>query len=410
MKQSKLIRTSTVAMSLDFLLKGQLAFLNQYFEVIAVSGDDEHLNIVAEREKVKTASVPMQRIISPLKDLVSLWKLYWLFKKEQPLIVHSITPKAGLLSMTAAKLACVPIRIHTFTGLIFPSKKGILQRLLIVMDRVLCYCATHIYPEGKGVKKDLIRYKITSKPLKVIANGNVNGIDTSYFSKEQVSFQEQQTLKKELGIAENDFVFVFVGRLVGDKGINELVQAFKQLVVSLSGVENSSIKNQTKLLLVGPLESDLNPLQEETLREIETNKNVISVGFQKEVRSYFAIADCLVFPSYREGFPNVVLQAGAMGLPAIVTDINGSNEIIMDGENGIIIPSKNTIALQKAMSKMMNEEVFYNELQQNSRKMIVAKYEQKVVWQAILEEYRKLEVRSLENRRQFSITNKTREN
>lgn len=389
----KLIRTSTVALSLDFLIKGQLAFLNQYFEVIAVSGADEHLTVVAEREKVKTVSVPMQRNISPLKDLVSLWQLYWLFKKEQPDIVHSITPKAGLLSMIAAKLAGVPIRIHTFTGLIFPGKKGFLQRLLIFMDRLLCACATQVYPEGEGVKRDLIYYKITSKPLKVIANGNVNGIDTAYFSKEQVAFQEQQTLKKELGIGENDFVFIFVGRLVGDKGINELVQAFKQLVVSSSGVENSSIKNQIKLLLVGPLESDLDPLQPETLKEIDNNPNVISVGFQKEVRSYFAIADSFVFPSYREGFPNVVLQAGAMGLPSIVTDINGSNEIIVDGENGIIIPAQNTIALQEAMLRMIPKGAFYNQLQQNARKMIVFRYEQKVVWEAILEEYRKLEVR-----------------
>lgn len=379
---NKIIRTSTVALSLDFLLKGQLAFLNQYFEVIAVSGEDKHLRTVAEREKVKTIAVPMQRNISPLKDLVSLWRLYWLFKKEKPEIVHSITPKAGLLSMLAAKFAGVPIRIHTFTGLIFPSKTGFLQRLLIFMDRLLCSCATHIYPEGQGVKKDLTHYKITSKSLKVIANGNVNGIDTTYFSKEKVAFQEQESLKKELGISETDFVFVFVGRLVGDKGINELVTAFSQLTT-----------HNSQLLLVGPLESDLDPLHSETLKEIKNNPNIISVGFQSNVRSYFAIADCLVFPSYREGFPNVVLQAGAMGLPAIVTDINGSNEIIMHGKNGIIIPSQNAIALREAMLKMMTEKAFYNELQQNARKMIVSRYEQKVVWKAILNEYKELEVR-----------------
>lgn len=379
----KVIRTSTVALSLDFLLKGQLAFLNQYFEVIAVSGEDEHLRAVAQREEVRTIPLQMQRTISPLKDLVSLWQLYWLFKKEQPQIVHSITPKAGLLSMIAAKLAGVPVRIHTFTGLIFPSKKGVLQRLLIAMDRVLCYCATQVYPEGEGVRNDLIHYKITSKPLKVIASGNVNGIDTAYFSKEQVSCQEQQKLKKELGINENDFVFIFVGRLVGDKGINELVSAFSQLPTSNS-----------RLLLVGPFESDLDPLQSNTLNEIQSNPNIITVGFQTDVRLYYSIADCLVFPSYREGFPNVVLQAGAMGLPAIVTDINGSNEIIVDGENGIIIPAQNTIALQEAMLRMIPKGAFYNQLQQNARKMIVSRYEQKVVWEAILEEYRKLEVRS----------------
>lgn len=373
----KLIRTSTVAMSLDFLLKGQLAFLNQQYEVVAVSGEDEHLRTVAEREKVRTIAVTMQRNISPLQDLISLWKLYILFKKEKPGIVHSITPKAGLLSMLAAKLAGVPVRIHTFTGLIFPSKTGFLQKVLIIMDRLLCACATHIYPEGQGVKNDLIQYKITCKLLKVIANGNVNGIDTTYFSKELVSTQEQETLRGKLGIKENDFVFVFVGRLVGDKGINELVAAFSQLPTS-----------NFQLLLVGPLESNLDPLKSETLKVIESNSNIISVGFQLDVRLYYSISDCLVFPSYREGFPNVVLQAGAMGLPTIVTDINGSNEIITEGENGTIIPAKNTELLLEAMKKMRNDSAFYRQLQTNARPMIVSRYEQQLVWEALLEEYK----------------------
>jgi len=382
----KVIRTSTIAMSLDFLLKGQLAFLNQHFEVVAVSGEDDHLKTVQEREGVRTIPLQMQRAISPLKDLIALVQLYFLFKKEKPEIVHSITPKAGLLSMLAAKLAGVPVRIHTFTGLIFPSKKGFLQKVLVLMDRLLCICATHVYPEGQGVKKDLKQYKITSKPLKVIANGNVNGIDTAYFSKEQVSVQEQQTLKKELDINENDFVFIFVGRLVGDKGINELVTAFSKL--SSDNPQPTTVN--LKLLLVGPLESELDPLQPNTLKEIESNSNVLTVGFQTDIRKYYAVANALVFPSYREGFPNVVLQAGAMELPCIVTDINGSNEIIVDGENGIIVPPKNATALYQTMLKMVEEEELYLQLQSNSRNKIVSRYKQQLVWEAVLEEYRKL--------------------
>ena len=177
----KIIRITTVALSLDYLLKGQLAFLNTGLEVVAVSGKDSHLKNVALREGVRVVNISMQRAISPFKDLISLWKLYRLFRKEKPQIVHSMTPKAGLLSMIAARFSGIPIRIHTFTGLIFPSKTGIMQKLLIGTDRLLCTCATHIYPEGEGVKKDLINYKITNKPLKVLANGNVNGIDTSFF-------------------------------------------------------------------------------------------------------------------------------------------------------------------------------------------------------------------------------------
>ena len=379
MKKTKLIRTSTVPISLDYLLKGQLRFLNQHFEVVAVSGEDEHLRTVAEREQVRTIPLTMQRAIRPLHDLVALWKLYRLFKKERPQIVHSITPKAGLLSMLAAKMAGVPIRMHTFTGLIFPSKTGVFQQLLIKMDQLLCWAATHIYPEGNGVKHDLENYKITSKPLQVLANGNVNGIDLEFFSCAQVSTEQKDQLQQELGIQPNDFVFIFIGRLVGDKGINELVKAFSQLETPNS-----------KLLLVGPFEAELDPLLPETLKVIETHSNIISVGFQADVRPYLAISDCLVFPSYREGFPNVVMQAGAMGLPSIVTNINGCNEIIEEGINGLIIPPKDSMALQNAMICLLEDKNVYKNLKNNARQMITSRYEQKLVWEALLEEYRRL--------------------
>lgn len=375
----KIIRTSTVAMSLDYLLQGQLAFLNNHYEVVAVSGNDNHLENVARREGVRTVAVKMERQISPFKDLVSLWKLFWLFRKEQPHIVHSITPKAGLLSMTAAYFAGVPIRIHTFTGLIFPSKTGLLQHVLIFMDKLLCFFATNIYPEGQGVKKDLVDYKITSKPLKVLANGNVNGIDTSYFDPNTVPTTDKEELRSSLGILQDDFVFIFVGRIVTDKGINELVAAFNRY---------SKVNQKVKLLLVGPQEVDLDPLLSGTLEILKSNKLIIEVGFQSDVRSHYAIADALVFPSYREGFPNVVLQAGAMGLSSIVTNISGCNEIIVDLKNGIIIPSKDQDAIYQAMNELVSNTTLQNLLKVNSREMIESSYEQNLVWNAIMAEYK----------------------
>lgn len=377
----KLIRTATIPGSLDFLLKGQLGFLNKEYEVIAVSGHGAHLENVASREGVRTVPINMQRQISPFKDSVSLWKLFRLFKKEKPLIVHSITPKAGLLSMTAAYFAGVPIRIHTFTGLIFPSKTGFFQKILILMDKILCAFATNIYPEGQGVKQDLIRFKITNKPLKIIANGNVNGIDTTYFSSQEVLLSQKQQLKEKLGIKENDFIFIFVGRLVRDKGINELVAAFNQL-----SKENCNIK----LLLVGPEEPDLDPLNLITLQILEQNSAMKQLGFQSDVRSYFAIADALVFPSYREGFPNVVLQAGAMGLPVIATNISGCNEIIIEGTNGILIPVKKAQAIYNAMKELVQNTTLKMKMQQNARTMIVSRYQQQLVWDALLMEYKQL--------------------
>ena len=381
MLKPKLIRTSTIALSLDYLLKGQLAFLKNHFEVVAVSGADAHLENVTSREGVRTVAVTMQRRISPVKDLVSLWQLYRLFRKEKPQIVHSITPKAGLLSMTAAYFARVPVRIHTFTGLIFPSKTGGLHIILITMDKLLCLFATHIYPEGEGVKKDLIDYGITKKPLKVIANGNVNGIDITFFNPENYSIRQNQKLKKDLGIKEDDFIFIFIGRLVGDKGINELVQAFQKMAMDITKV---------KLLLVGPFELELDPLADETLAAIKRNAHILTVGLQPDVRPYFAISNALVFPSYREGFPNVVLQAGAMGLPSIVSDINGCNEIIINEENGLIIPSKNTELLAAAMRNIVHNPSLHKKLRHSARARITENYEQKFVWEAILAEYKRL--------------------
>lgn len=377
---NKIIRVSTIPLSLNILMKNQFLFLRKYYDVIAVSSGGEDLEELEKREGVKTKAIEIKRKISLIDDLCSLWNLYFYFRKEKPLIVHSITPKAGLLSMIAGKLARVPIRIHTFTGLIFPTKTGMMKILLIQMDKILCYCATNVYPEGKGVKNDLIEYKITNKPLKILANGNINGIDLDYFDRSKINDKKYLKLKNNLGINEDSFVFIFIGRLVKDKGITELISAFTNLN-----------NKKFKLLLVGQIESDHDPLFSETLEQISTKEGIISVGFQRDVRPYLAISDVLVFPSYREGFPNVVMQAGAMELPSIVTDINGSNEIIINNENGIVVPVKNVLILQNAMEKIYKDVNFRTKLKNNSRKMIADRYQQNVVLEALLDEYQTLE-------------------
>lgn len=375
----KLIRTAAVPESLNILLRGQLKFLNNYFEVTAIASHGKDLFELKAREKVKIKDIEIKRKISIIKDFIALFRLFAYFRSEKPTIVHSITPKAGLLSMVAAKLAGVPIRMHTFTGLIFPTSKGLKKRILIVMDKILCWAATNIYPEGEGVKKDLQNFKITRKPLKVIANGNVNGIDLCYFDPSLFTEEEKAKLREKLQIDKSNFVYIFVGRISKDKGINELISAFTQIG-----------KSQAKLLLVGPSEQDLDPVFPETLVEIETNTNIISVGFQKDVRLFFAISDCLVFPSYREGFPNVVMQAGAMELPSIVTDVNGSNEIIKQDINGTIIPAHDVIALQQQMTKMIENKSYCQNLKSQTRNLISARYEQNIAWSALIEEYNSL--------------------
>jgi len=378
MNKTKLIRITTVPVSLKTLLKGQHRFMSDNgFEVIGVSSAGEALDEVARDENIRTISVEMSRKITPLKDLKALWKFYRLCKKEKPTIVHSHTPKAGIIGMLGAKLAGVPIRLHTVAGLPLMEATGNKRKLLDFVEKLTYSSATKVYPNSKGLYDFILQQKYTKKgKLKVIAQGSSNGINTEFFDPQQVSETKQLELKQKLGISSADFVFVFVGRLVGDKGINELIESFKQL--------NSP---NAKLLLVGPFESDLDPLQSETLQTIETHPNIIAVGYQKDVRPYFAISDALAFPSYREGFPNVVMQAGAMGLPSIVTNINGCNEIIQDDENGIIIPSKDVEALLIAMNRLMTDKLYYEHLKANARQMIQTRYEQSIVWNALLEEY-----------------------
>ena len=381
MSKKKLVRTASVSSSLDILLKGQLFFLNEHFDVIAISGQDFHLENIANREKVRTISVVFSRRISPIQDLISLYKLYRVLKKEKPFIIHSITPKAGLLSMIAGYFAEIPYRIHTFTGLVFPSKKGLSKSFFIFMDRILCRFATHIFPEGNGVKNDLIQYKITSKPLNIIANGNINGVDLEWFNSDLFSENDKNELRKKLNILDVDFVFVFVGRLVTDKGINELIKAFENL---------SKTNKNVKLLLVGDFEDKIDALLPETKLLIGNNKNIIFVGFQVDVRLFLAISNTFVLPSYREGFPNVLLQAGAMNLPCIVTNVNGCNEIINDNFNGKIIEPKSENEILNAMQLFLDNKDMVKDFASNSRENIAKKYNQSQVWNALLMEYSKL--------------------
>ncbi|WP_108868587.1 glycosyltransferase family 4 protein [Aquimarina aquimarini] len=380
----KLIRVTTVPISLGKLLQGQLKFMSQYYEIIGVSSSgDDQLDIVSENEEVPVIPVEMTRKITPLQDLKAVYQLYKIFKKEKPTIVHSHTPKAGTLSMIAAKMAGVPHRLHTIAGLPLLEAKGSKRILLDTVEKITYGCATKIYPNSTGLHTIVTDNKYTSsKKLKVIGNGSSNGIDTSFFDPSLYSEEENVVLSKSLGIDPNDIVIVFVGRLVTDKGINELIRAFKKI---------NEIHTNVKLLLVGTYEKDLDPLLPDIEKEINTNTNIIMVGWQDDVRPYFAISDLLAFPSYREGFPNVVMQAGAMGLASIVTDINGCNEIVTDGENGKIIPVKDTEALFNSIKILVEDHELRKNIAARARASITSRYERTYIWKELLKEYESLD-------------------
>lgn len=377
----KLFRITTVPISLQKLISGQLPFMKSHgFEPIMLSAMTDDVKQLVEDQECVHVHVPLTRKITPLADLKALWLFYRLCKVHKPDIIHSHSPKAGIIGMLGGKMAGVPVRLHTVAGLPLMETHGKKRKILELVEVLTYACATKVYPNSTVLKEFILDMKFCEpSKVKVIGNGSSNGINTTLFNREKINATSLKKLQESLQLTEKDFVFVFVGRIVKDKGIQELVSAFTSLQIQHPHI---------KLLLVGPMENDLDPLDDNTLKVITQNPGILSVGYQNDVRYYLALSKALVFPSYREGFPNVPMQAGCFNLPSIVTDINGCNEIIVSGKNGLIIPPKSVEALNKAMEKMLLDTTLYKHLQANARRMIVERYEQCYFWELLLNEYR----------------------
>lgn len=389
MEKKKLIRITTVPISFAALLRHQMHFMRAHYDIIAVSSPSHELKEIEEREQVSTHAINMTRKITPIKDLQALFALYKLFKIHKPHLVHTHTPKAGLLGMMAAKLAGVPIRIHTVAGLPLLEQKGLKRTLLNQIEKIAYSCAHYVYPNSNQLKKIIIEQQFaSSEKVRVIGNGSSNGINTQQFCKSNIPLAEAEQLKKQLGFCDQDFVFCFVGRIVAQKGINELVHAFLKLKQKYGNI---------KLLLVGPYEQDLDPIKPETDEAIKNHPDIRWIDYQLDIRPYLNIGHIFVYPSYREGFPNGPMQAGAMELPCIVSDINGCNEIIIHKKNGLIVPAKDEKSLLDAMELLMTNKEMYHRIAAVCRHMIVSRFDQQYHWQQILNEYQLLEKKLLKN-------------
>lgn len=381
----KLFRIATIPASIAFLLRGQLGYMSGDYDVVAVASSHPEgaLERAAETQGVRGYTLQLTRKITPLTDMRAVYRLYRILRREKPLFVHTHTPKAGLVGMLAAYLARVPFRMHDIAGLPLVVETGFKRALLIWIERLTYRLATHVYPNSHNLKALALELKLAADgKMLVLGNGSSNGVDTEAFSQERIDSETRKEIFKEVGFKPSDLIFIFIGRLVRDKGINELVAAFTGLCQAHPDI---------KLLMIGHYESDLDPLKPETHQAIETHPQIMYVGPKKDVRPYLAISDALVFPTYREGFPNVPMEAGSMGLPAIVTDINGCNEIIEHEVNGLIIPPQQLEPLREAMERFIREPDLLARLAQNARPMIADRYEQESVWKLILAEYRRLE-------------------
>ena len=375
MRKKKLFIITTIPLSLIFF-KGQLALLKEEFDVTLISSPEKGLYQTAAQYNVACKGIVMKREIALLNDFISLLRLIGYFVMKRPDIVHGNTPKGSFLSMIAAWICRVPTRIYYVHGLRYQGVTGFKRKLLMAMERVSCKLATSVYAVSHGVKEVMHEDKITKKEIQIIWNGSINGIDGVFFNSQIV---DSNNLKKQYGIAEDDFVFGFIGRVVKDKGINELVSAFKTI---------SNDYNNVKLIIAGNFEETLDPLLPEIKNEIHANPNIILVGFLTDIRPFYKMMDLFVFPSYREGFGISLMEAAAMNVPSISSDIIGCNEIIAHGVNGFLIPSKNEKILYETMLYCFQNKNIVEKMASATRNIILSKFEQKQLWDKTIASYK----------------------
>ena len=379
----KLIRITTVPMALRYLLPGQMKYMQQNgFEVIMISADGKELSDVIETEQCRHIIVPMTRKITPLQDLVCLIKLIKIFKKEKPDIVHSHTPKAGLLGMLAAKICGVKIRIHTVAGMPLMVEKGFKMQLLKFIEKLTYRAANYIWPNSKSLYNYIVENKFTSPvKLNVIGKGSTNGINTNRFCKEALNENTLIEIKSTINYTPQHIYLLCVGRLVADKGIVELVNVFLSLQKKYAAL---------KLILVGDYEQELDPLPETVMQQIKINANIVHIKWTQQVEYFMHVANYFVFPSHREGFPNVLLQAGAMKLPVICSRIAGNIDIVQHKQTGLLFECGN--------QQQMEEQIAFAFTNFNRMKMMAEKlaevidrdFRRENVWQSLLQQYQLL--------------------
>lgn len=376
-KKPRLVICTTVPDTLAYILAGQPFFLSAYFDVCLISSPSPLLESCAKQEGVSAYAVPMARGISIWRDLKSLWLMLCQLQKLKPDIVHSYTPKAGLICALAGFLCRVPIRVHTFTGLLFPTATGTKRWLLKSLDSLVCLLNTRIVPESRGVQTEL--KKISSQVGELIGNGNIAGVDLQFFSAELPEVKSEAQLLTEKYRLDRR-TMLYLGRLNIDKGLVELTKALAAL----------SAEVRPNLLLVGGDDTEA-PLPADIKSQLLSLPGVHWLGFMQDVRPALLAADFLVLPSYREGFPNVILQAAAMGKPSLCTDISGCNEFIVNAENGWLVAPRDAAQLQQKISEICAlDDATIAAVGHNARFVAQRQFERHGHWQRLLMFYQEL--------------------
>ena len=383
----KICRTATVAYYMVSQLKRQVEHLRDSgMEVMLISSDGPELSELELGNGLEHTIIEIPRSLAPWKDLKAFFKLLIFFLRHRFDIVHSTTPKAGLLTAVAALLAGIPVRLHTFTGQQWVTLSGAMRTLSRLADKLIGILNTRCYADSRSQADFLIDEGIiSSHKIDVIGHGSLAGVDLKRFDTMHLSENEKNSLRLKLSLPIDAMVFVFIGRITRDKGVRELLSAFTGL--------NSQGYN-ADLLLIGPRDEECGGIGSISREEIEKCPRTHYTGYAKKPEQYLAISDIMCLPSYREGFGTVVIEAAAMGIPTIGTRINGLIDAIDDRESGLLVPPRDSEALQKAMKELLDNHDLFIRLQQSAKKRCRQLFDANSVNNMVYQEY----IRLLENR------------
>ena len=376
----------TRAETARYLLAGQLGFLRrQGFDVVVVAGPGPDLGLVAEREGVRDATVPMARQGRLFADLVALVRMSRVFRRLRPALVNASTPKAGLLGMLASALTGVPARVYTLRGLRLETARGLRRWLMALAERVACACAHRVICVGPSLAGRCRQLRLApARKVRVLGDGSSNGVDVTRFRQwagSGADDAEAAELAHRIGLPRGVPVVGFVGRMSRDKGVGELAAAFFEVVLPACP--------DARLLIVGPV--DLNDPAPEGARErLLAHPQVVFAGFVPDAAPYYRLMDVLAFPSLREGFPNAPLEAAASGLPVVEFDVTGTVDAVVDGVTGRLVPAGDWRALGEAVADYLADPERAREDGRRGRARVEERFTSERVWQAWLEEYRDL--------------------
>ena len=364
------------------MMQGQLQFLQkQGFDVTLISSPGKWLDAAGRMENVRIIELPMAREIAPLKDLVSLWRLWRTMRALRPAITNVGTPKAGLLGGCAAWLTGVPCRFYTLHGLRCETSSGLRRRLLMFTEHMACRFAHRIICVSRSLREKAVALGLTTRERTVVFGlGSCNGVNASNFAPTPARTMRAVELRLELGIPLQAPVLGFVGRVTRDKGISELVEAFLLLSNEFSDL---------RLLLLGPIEEG-DKVDDKTRKYLETHPRIIVAGVTLDTGPYYALMDILVLPSHREGFGTVVLEANAAGRPVVAARVTGIIDAVVDGETGLLFPVGDVAALVCCLQRLLGDKVAAAKLGSAGQEFIKREFRQEIVWNALNEEYRRL--------------------